>query len=109
MNRTKLVAACVVLTFGFLLVLQLVTFTQIFGFGIADIRLYQRACLALWAGNWPYISFPFEYPPLAVLPMALPRLLGGGEGLQYFGICFGFVSALGAAAAVPSILELAPR
>lgn len=39
-----------------------------------DIGLYLEKARALAAGLVPYRDFPFEYPPLALLPMALPYL-----------------------------------
>ncbi len=40
-----------------------------------DVLLYFRDAGNLAAGQLPYRDFPFEYPPLAILPMALPYLV----------------------------------
>lgn len=51
-----------------------------------DVLLYLRDAGYLAAGRLPYRDFPFEYPPLAILPMALPYLarpLGPPSPLEY--------------------------
>jgi uncharacterized membrane protein len=40
-----------------------------------DIGLYLEKAAALLAGQVPYRDFPFEYPPLALVPMVVPALL----------------------------------
>jgi uncharacterized membrane protein len=40
-----------------------------------DVLLYFRDAANLAAGQLPYRDFPFEYPPLAIVPMALPYLV----------------------------------
>lgn len=40
-----------------------------------DLMLYYDDSLNLLRGQYPYINFDFEYPPLALLPIALPQLL----------------------------------
>lgn len=62
---------------------------------ISDIGLYHDYGRNLIeGGRWPYLDFPFEYPPLAypfaLLPAAAVKLLGlsGGEAFRVF---FGFM------------------
>jgi hypothetical protein len=46
---------------------------------ITDIYLYAHDAALLAAGPAPYShGFPFEYPPLALVPIGLPHALGGG-------------------------------
>ncbi len=40
-----------------------------------DVKLYLEKAVALAAGQVPYREFPFEYPPLALIPMVVPSLL----------------------------------
>ncbi len=40
-----------------------------------DVLLYERDAGQLLAGAIPYRDFQLEYPPLALLPMSLPRLV----------------------------------
>jgi len=47
-----------------------------------DLHLYIDASRRLLVGQLPYRDFPFEYPPLALIPLVLPRLLGGGAGMS---------------------------
>lgn len=45
---------------------------------ITDVYVYQRDAALLAGGAAPYGNgFPFEYPPLALVPIGLPRALGG--------------------------------
>jgi Glycosyltransferase family 87 len=41
-----------------------------------DFHLYWTTCENLRRGMWPYIAFPFEYPPLAAVIFTIPRWLG---------------------------------
>jgi hypothetical protein len=41
-----------------------------------DVYMYQQLSLALLHGSLPYVGFAFEYPPLALVPMTAPHLLG---------------------------------
>lgn len=74
-----------------LLVLQLVGLTLIgvvtvlthFGPHHADVSLYYESSLKLMQGQVPYRDFRFEYPPLALLPMLLPRLMKLGLPLTW--------------------------
>ena len=44
-----------------------------------DPIAYRENAQSLLAGLMPYRDFTFEYPPLALLPMALPQFLAGGQ------------------------------
>jgi hypothetical protein len=46
-----------------------------------DLHLYIQSSRHLLEGAIPYRDFPFEYPPLALAPFVIPRLLGGGAGM----------------------------
>ena len=39
-----------------------------------DVLLYFRVAGQVAAGQLPYVDFAFEYPPLAIVPMAIPYL-----------------------------------
>lgn len=39
-----------------------------------DVSIYYNYSLNLFKGQFPYTDFNFEYPPLALLPIALPQL-----------------------------------
>jgi uncharacterized membrane protein len=41
-----------------------------------DVFMFQQFSLSLLHGSLPYIGFAFEYPPLALVPMMAPHLLG---------------------------------
>ena len=38
-----------------------------------DVEYYHRVSSGLLAGLIPYVDFPFEYPPFALVPMSLPQ------------------------------------
>jgi len=42
---------------------------------VPDWRIYQRYAEFVLAGELPYVSFAMEYPPGAIIPVALPRLV----------------------------------
>lgn len=46
----------------------------------SDLRVYFDYSAQLLAGATPYRDFPLEYPPLALVPMTLPRLWPFGPG-----------------------------
>ena len=61
-----------------------------------DVLLYFKDA-ALFARGWlPYSGFPFEYPPLALVPMALPWLAwpGGFPSVLDYEWLFAFQNAL---------------
>ena len=45
-----------------------------------DVNLYLEKARAIASGGVPYRDFPFEYPPLAILPMVVPYLLAAPFG-----------------------------
>lgn len=72
---------------------------------ITDIFIYRHYADLLASGVWPYSSgFHLEYPPLALAPMWLARLLGGsGAGFETaFGLLMG-LAALGTLALVGAL------
>jgi uncharacterized membrane protein len=40
-----------------------------------DLNLYLEKATAIASGQFPYRDFPFEYPPAALVPMAVPYLV----------------------------------
>src|SRR5215813_2629878 len=44
--------------------------------------IYHRYSLNLMQGQMPYRDFSFEYPPLALLPIVLPRLIKPGDSVN---------------------------
>ncbi|WP_165840987.1 glycosyltransferase family 87 protein [Larkinella punicea] len=49
----------------------------------ADMKLYFSVSTQLSEGKIPYRDFTVEYPPLALLPLAIPHLLTAGLTLDY--------------------------
>ena len=45
-----------------------------------DVNLYLEKAHTFASGGVPYRDFPFEYPPLAILPMVVPYLLAAPFG-----------------------------
>ena len=66
----------------------------------SDLQVYFDYSAQLLAGATPYRDFPLEYPPLALVPMTLPRLVwlfGAGSDdlrIQLFAAMEGFVAVL---------------
>lgn len=52
-------------------------------FQAEDLTLYFAASRNALLGMIPYRDFSLEYPPLALVPMIVPRLLWGGKSLQF--------------------------
>ncbi|MEA3510191.1 MAG: hypothetical protein U9R51_02030 [Actinomycetota bacterium] len=48
-----------------------------------DPHLYEESMAHLFAGQVPYIDFPFEHLPLSALPMAVVYVLSEASGLPY--------------------------
>jgi hypothetical protein len=59
---------------GIVLFVVAVTPGPIFAGIMSDLRVYFDYSARLLAGAVPYRDFPLEYPPLALVPMSLPRL-----------------------------------
>ena len=57
-----------------------------------DLSLYYEASQELFRGRLPYRDFALEYPPLALLPFALPRLLVFGAELEFDGYIWLFLA-----------------
>ncbi len=53
---------------------------------LGDPRTYEESMAKLFAGQIPYVDFPFEHLPLSVLPMALVYVLSQATGLPYAAI-----------------------
>lgn len=48
-----------------------------------DVQFYYNYSLELMRGQLPYRHFSLEYPPLALLPFVLPRLVTFGQPLSF--------------------------
>lgn len=68
---------------------------------ITDTFIYGHYAGLLGDGDRPYRDFAFEYPPLALLPMVLADLPGGG-----YATWFGVLMGLAAVACVPAVHAL---
>jgi uncharacterized membrane protein len=56
-----------------------------------DLSIYYRDSLQLLRGQMPYRDFALEYPPLALLPFALPRLATFGLRIDFSGYVWLFL------------------
>lgn len=61
--------------YGIILLVGLLTPTAALFPDQGDVNLYLEKASALASGQIPYRDFPLEYPPLAMVPMAVPYLL----------------------------------
>lgn len=63
---------------------------------LLDLTIYARVSEQVLHGRVPYKDFSLEYPPFALLPFVLPRLLTFNMPLsvEAYGGMFGFVNAL---------------
>lgn len=69
---------------------------------ITDVYVYAHDAALLAAGTAPYShAFPFEYPPLALVPLWLGRALGGG-----YETTFGLLMLLAALATLAGVAAL---
>lgn len=62
-----------------------------------DVGLYLERARAFASGQVPYRDFPFEYPPLALVPMTVPYLIWPGAPIeldQYRWLFAGWEAAL---------------
>lgn len=55
--------------------ITLLVFTFHNGAHLNDVRIYYGYSLQLLQGKIPYQDFPFEYPPVALVPIILPQLI----------------------------------
>jgi len=63
-------------------------------FALSDVTLYYQWSGQVADGLVPYRDFFFDYPPLALLPMLVPRLLTGLGELTYGGYVVLFASVM---------------
>jgi hypothetical protein len=61
----------------------LLTRPVVFNRHLMDLTVYFRYSLDLLRGQVPYRDFAMEYPPLALLPFTLPRLVVFGQDLSF--------------------------
>jgi uncharacterized membrane protein len=47
-----------------------------------SVELYRDYARKLTGGELPYLDFAFEYPPLALVPIVLPTLIGGSPFVE---------------------------
>ena len=66
-----------------LLALVFVTLPSIAQWHALDLSIYYQDSLQLLRGRMPYRDFALEYPPLALLPFALPRLATFGRRIDF--------------------------
>lgn len=50
--------------------------------GQSDVKLYYRYANAIFQGATPYHTLPIEYPPLALIPILLPRMFSFGFSMS---------------------------
>jgi hypothetical protein len=74
-----------------LLVVVLVTLPGIAQWHALDLSIYYQDSRQLLNGLVPYRDFALEYPPLALLPFALPRLVTLGQRVDFSGYVWLFL------------------
>jgi len=74
-----------------LLTVVLVTLPSIAQWHALDLSIYYQDSLQLLRGGVPYRDFALEYPPLALLPFALPRLVTLGARIDFIGYVWLFL------------------
>jgi uncharacterized membrane protein len=72
-----------------LFIVGLLTIFQMIG--THDLNIYFRSSLYLMEGKLPYRDFNLEYPPLALLPFVVPRLVTLGLASNYYIYAFVFL------------------
>jgi uncharacterized membrane protein len=82
---TYLVIGLLALQLIVLLTVVLVTLPSIAQWHALDLSIYYQDSLQLLRGRVPYRDFALEYPPLALLPFALPRLVTFGLRIDFIG------------------------
>lgn len=73
----------VALSAALLMIVALATLPVVGQWHAGDLLLYFNDSHRLMAGQLPYRDFAIEYPPLALVPFALPRLIVLGSQLQF--------------------------
>jgi Glycosyltransferase family 87 len=83
---------------------------QVSVFG-SDLETYRGYAERLLAGTTPYRGFALEYPPLALIPMAVPAVVAAlfGGGPDAYATAFAAVQAIVAMLAGWLILRVSPR
>ncbi|HJZ48099.1 MAG TPA: glycosyltransferase 87 family protein [Roseiflexaceae bacterium] len=66
-----------------LLAVVFVTLPRVWKWHAFDLAIYYQDSLKLLHGQLPYRDFALEYPPLALLPFALPRLATFGLPINF--------------------------
>jgi Glycosyltransferase family 87 len=74
-----------------LLAVVFVTLPSIAQWHALDLSIYYQDSLQLLRGRVPYRDFALEYPPLALLPFALPRLAIFGQRIDFIGYVWLFL------------------
>lgn len=59
--------------------------------GTHDLNIYYKSSVYLLEGKLPYRDFNLEYPPLALLPFILPRIVALGLAKNYYIYAFLFL------------------
>jgi hypothetical protein len=74
-----------------LLTVAFVTLPGVAQWHALDLSIYYQDSLQLLLGRLPYRDFALEYPPLALLPFALPRLVMFNQRLDFVGYVWLFL------------------
>jgi hypothetical protein len=74
-----------------LLTVVFVTLPLVAQWHALDLSIYYKDSLQLLRGQLPYRDFALEYPPLALLPFALPRLATLGRRIDFIGYVWLFL------------------
>ena len=74
-----------------LLAVVFVTLPSVAQWHALDLSIYYQDLLQLLRGQLPYRDFALEYPPLALLPFALPRLATFGLRIDFIGYVWLFL------------------
>lgn len=72
-----------------LLIVGLLTILKMVG--THDLNIYYKSSLYLLEGKLPYRDFNLEYPPFAILPFVLPRMVALGLAKNYYIYAFLFL------------------
>jgi uncharacterized membrane protein len=73
------VTSLVALQLTGLLLVAALTLSMISQWHGMDLQIYYNDSLQLISGKLPYRDFPLEYPPLALIPFVVPRLITPGQ------------------------------
>src|SRR5690349_14455256 len=74
-----------------LLTVVVVTLPLIAQWHALDLSIYYQYSRQLLQGKLPYRDFAMEYPPLALLPFTLPRLVVFGQPINFIGYVWLFL------------------